>query len=309
MRFYRIVLSILLILCGFGAFAQNKDSAVDKALDEYESLLKEAISLKRSSDAGERVLEYEIYSLASRLSAIRKSLGSGNKMTNAQKERLAALIKWYETAEKGYEAGVVWVSPVVDTLKTAVVSSDFTPKKVVPVEIAGLLIDPAFKPFRVHPFLSVTVSGFDAVLPGARIGFARKRWGGYLSAQMSPEKLVADYTCLSNGSIPAGGAIYTNGVKSLYHFSVSAGALYLPVRFYGLDTGGVGVYAGAGYGERNLYWQDIEAKWALVEDRSWQGVGVEAGLIVLWKRLTFSAGTHITGFAHADFEAGIGVRF
>ena len=136
MRFYRIVLSILLILCGFGAFAQNKDSAVDKALDEYESLLKEAISLKRSSDAGERVLEYELYSLATRLSAIRKSLGSGNKMTNAQKERLAALIKWYETTEKGYEAGVVWVSPVVDTLKTAVVSSDFTPKKVVPVDIA-----------------------------------------------------------------------------------------------------------------------------------------------------------------------------
>lgn len=310
MRARILVLWLVFLLSGFTAFGQGGSVAVDKALDEYESLLKEALALKRSSAAGEKVLSYELYSLATRLSAIRKSLGSGSEMTDAQKERLAALIKWYETAEKGYEAGVVWVSPVVDTLNTAVVSSDFSPKNEFPVEkIAELLIDPAFNPFRVHPFLSFTVSGFDAVIPGVRVGLARKAYGGYLAAHLTPGKKAADYTCLSDGSIPSGGAIYTSGAKSLYHFGLSAGILFLPLRFDGLDAGRAGLYAGAGYGERNLYWQDIETKWAQVADRSWSGLSLEGGLTVHWRWLCLCAGIRTTGFNHADFEVGAGIRF
>lgn len=73
-------------------------------------------------------------------------------------------------------------------------------------------------------------------------------------------------------------------------------------------SGGFGLYAGAGYGERNLYWQDIEAKWALVGDRSWRGLGLEAGAILFYHHLCLSAGVRLTNFSHADFEAGIGLR-
>lgn len=305
-----IVISILLTLCGLPAYSQTRPSAVDKALDEYESLLKEAISLKRSSVADERVLEYELYNLANRLSSIRKTLGTGSKMTDAQKARLAALVKWYEAAAKGIDADVMWVAPVSETPDTVAVVREVVSKTVCQEELSGMIIDlPGYNPYPLHPFVSFTVSGFDSAVPGVRIGLSHKAWGGYLSANVSSGKKAFEYTCLGDGSIPAGGAIYTNGAKSLYHFGLTAGVLCLPIRFYGFDTGRAGLYAGIGYGERNLYWQDIENKWAKVADRSWTGLGAEGGLVLFWKWLCVSAGIHTTGFAHTDVEAGIGIRF
>lgn len=295
-----MICSLILWVC---VPVYSQTGTVDRALDEYESLLVEAVSLKRRSLAGESVLQYELYNLAGRLSSIRKTLGSSTEMTGSQKARMAALLKWYDMAEKGYPGTIVWVDPLYFNHDTRAASWFQQPETVL-----ESLVCTRSKLYRWHPFAEIRLAGFDATIPGIRLGVTYQKWGGYLATQMTGGRKTADYTCLSDGRIPSGGAIYTSGERSVFHFGVSAGALYLPLRLGGLDTGRAGLYAGLGYGERNLYWQDIESRWARVSDRSWRGLGVEAGAILFYKALCASLGLHTVRFSHADFEVGIGVR-
>lgn len=83
----------------------------------------------------------------------------------------------------------------------------------------------------------------------------------------------------------------------------------MPVYFCGRDFSGAGLYAGAGYGCRELYWQDIENRWARVTDRSWKGLVPEAGAVFVRNCLFISAGVSVLCFAHLDLEIAAGLRF
>lgn len=303
MRIRLVILCLVVLTVSSPAFAQTGPLVVDRALDEYETLLKEAIDLKRRSSSGESVLQYELYSLATRLSAIRKSLASGAEMSEVQKDRMNALLRWYNVAENGFEGQVLWVSPRRFDNQARAVINDDKPWVVSPAALIKK------NPYRWHPFAEVCAGGFDTAIPCLRAGLVRKSFGGYLSGFLMKGKHLADYECLSDGSIPSGGAIYTSGAKVIHHFGVSAGGLLLPIRLGGIDDGRAGLYLGGGYGQRELLWQDIESKWARVADRSWAGMEMEGGIIILYKKWCASVGMRTTCFAHADFEAGIGLRF
>ena len=68
------------------------------------------------------------------------------------------------------------------------------------------------------------------------------------------------------------------------------------------------VYAGAGYGRRTLAWQDIDGNWARVSDWSHKGLTIDAGLLLSWRNLAFSAGLVTLNFKTCIFSLGIGVR-
>lgn len=85
-------------------------------------------------------------------------------------------------------------------------------------------------------------------------------------------------------------------------YGTSTGVLVKAVRW--LD-----VYAGAGYGWRSLYWQDIDGRWVQVDDWSHRGLSVEAGAILLYRRLAFSAGLSSISFKTAAFTMGVGLKF
>lgn len=303
MRHIALFLSLFLSFAvGANAFAQTGEDSYDKALDEYESLLNDALKMKEKASSGDQIPQYEIYALSSRLYSIRKSLSeAGGAMSEIQKSRLAAIKRFYAAAENGSKvSSTPWVRPM--EFKSVLSSTS---------ESAFLLPDPepSAKPLHSHPFALVTCSGLDAVVPGVRLGVAKKRFGAYLSASFSPGRRAADYDCLQDGTIPAGGSIYTTGKTSVWHYSLSAGGLWLPFYFGGRDFASAGFYAGAGYGSRSLYWEDIDGRWARVSDCSDKGLLAEAGAILFRGRLAFSIGVRSTAFKHLDAELGMGVRF
>lgn len=68
-------------------------------------------------------------------------------------------------------------------------------------------------------------------------------------------------------------------------------------------------YAGAGYGKRQLLWQDVDGGWAEVSDWSVKGLEMEAGAIFRWNRLAFSAGVSTVRFRTCSATVGVGFCF
>ena len=67
-------------------------------------------------------------------------------------------------------------------------------------------------------------------------------------------------------------------------------------------------YAGAGYGQRNVYGYANRAM-AKVSDYSYSGVAAEAGLMVRIWHFTLTAGYNTVGFKYGDVDFGIGIAF
>jgi hypothetical protein len=69
------------------------------------------------------------------------------------------------------------------------------------------------------------------------------------------------------------------------------------------------VYAGGGYGSRQLLWQDVSGRWAQVSDRSVTGFAVDVGLIFTVGPVSLLAGASTVGFGNVAAEFGLGFRF
>ena len=297
-----IVSAAILFGCSICASAQSGHGKWDKALDEYEVILDEARAMKNRLTAGETVPEYEVYGLSMRLSSIRSTLSKdGSGMTEAQKARLSTLKRFYSAAGDGVLLSSPGYIPPMDILPCSVDSAfpKAGPGRPVAVPVK----------YPMHFFASLTFSGFDSFIPGIRAGVFRKSFGVYVSGRLSPGRKDAAYSCMSDGSIQDGGGIYTTGEQSRFHWGISAGGIFLPVRFAGFDKCGFGFYAGVGYGKRSLFWEDINHDWALVSDRSWDGVAAEAGPMLIIDRFILSAGINTVLFRHYDVEVAVGIRF
>lgn len=84
------------------------------------------------------------------------------------------------------------------------------------------------------------------------------------------------------------------------------------------ETPRINLYAGAGYGNRNVYWQTTSNQWAEVTDRSSKGLALEAGIIyspVVDKSnaekpgISLSAGLSTISFKTIGLTIGIGLSF
>lgn len=135
---------------------------------------------------------------------------------------------------------------------------------------------------------------------GAMLGAARKA-GLYVRFDSSFRRQTADYSCTRDGQAPYG-QIWTTGRSMLSRFSVTGGGLWHPLPW-------LSAYAGAGYGERGLYWEDISGKWAHVSDVSASGITTDLGLVFNLDHFALSAGITSVAFRRFDAILGLGVFF
>ena len=79
------------------------------------------------------------------------------------------------------------------------------------------------------------------------------------------------------------------------------------------ETPQINLFAGAGYGSRNVCWQTTSSHWAKVTDRTSTGLALEAGLLYspfgLHNSLCLSAGVHTIGFKTIGLTLGAGFSF
>ena len=128
----------------------------------------------------------------------------------------------------------------------------------------------------------------------------RSRWGCFGSGRSNFVRTGSAYACNSSGALDAGGLFWGNG-KDRYGTGVlNAGVLFHP-------AGHLALYAGAGYGKEELDWQDATGQWARVSDWSHSGLSLEAGILLHFGPVSFSAG--YGQIVSPAFVAGCGIHF
>ena len=137
---------------------------------------------------------------------------------------------------------------------------------------------------------------------GLRAGVKGRTFGGYMAFRSNFVKASADYACQSDGTLENGSSIWPGGAEKNTYLSLSAG-------FLAQAASWLTFYAGAGYGKRQLLWQDVDGGWAEVSDWSVKGLEMEAGAIFRWNRMAFSAGVSTVRFRTCSATVGVGFCF
>lgn len=290
---YILVLIFALVL-NFDSLAQDRAvDDMDARLAEYEALCRECLDLKARVASGERLMRDEAEGLLNSFVAANRSLkDSEDAMTVVQRQRFAAIGRWFSTGEPPQ-------MPDQAVLQISVVPS---------VTLVGPPAEPlTWRPVQLCPKSRGQIYLLaDLAMPqlsyGLMAGYQHKRFGGYLRFNSNFHKLPAtSYECFSDGSLYSGGCFWASGESSLSTFAITGGLLVAANNY-------LTIYVGAGYGSRLHAWQDIDGAWARVTDISRKGMCADAGVIFSWHRLALSAGISTMSFRTAAFTCGIGVR-
>lgn len=136
---------------------------------------------------------------------------------------------------------------------------------------------------------------------GAMVGYFKK-FGGYVNFRSAFDFTPVSYQCTSEGNVLEGGIIWTTGQEKRPRLNITAGAI---VGF----TDWFAIYAGAGYGSSLLIWEDVNKKWAEVEDYSCKGVALDIGAMFCIGKIALSIGVNSVNLSSMDFTFGVGVNF
>ncbi len=134
---------------------------------------------------------------------------------------------------------------------------------------------------------------------GLTVGMVKKlSWYASLGSNFKFEK--ADYECDYEGNISGLSSEYSySGQKSTSRLGATAGMVF---KIY--DP--LYAYAGGGYGFRNVFWQLENGSWAKCIDDSYQGIAIDAGLMLHFKGFGFSLGVQTIGVKYLEAKIGIG---
>lgn len=146
-----------------------------------------------------------------------------------------------------------------------------------------------------------SVSVFPQVSYGLMLGYVKK-FGGYVKFRSDFQFGNANYSCNKAGEIDGGGMLWANGKQRRSRMQITGGTLFRLAQW-------LYPYVGAGYGARNVQWQDFQEQWAQVSNYSCKGIAAEAGAIVKMDMVALSVGVSTTAFSYTEFEVGIGVMF
>lgn len=145
------------------------------------------------------------------------------------------------------------------------------------------------------------VAMFPEYSGGLMVAWEKYRFGAYVKAVSNFRDSGSSYDCLSDGTT-AEGYIWTSGRSRVSRLCVTAGLVFRTCPWLNL-------YAGAGYGDRTLLWEDSSQNWAKVSDRSYRGVAADLGLQLRLWRFRIGAGISTTAFRTADAEVSVGFCF
>ena len=296
-RYLLTVVSGLMLTCALNA---QEVSSMDAELSRYETLCQECLELKSRIASGESIPRSDaekmigsFVSLNARLKEVK------HEMTAAQRIMFDAIGVWFSTGKKPQ----VQSAPSLETLSPLphphILSSQSPIDELYRVEFFHEI--PTRRDY-VRKFILADIT-CPEMSYGLMAGLQGRRWGGYLRFRSAfvktPETL---YECLSDGSLPNGGKMWTSGDMRSSNLYITGGALMQVADW-------LSVYAGTGYGRRTLAWQDVDGKWAEVSDYSCRGPAFETGMIFSYRRLAFSAGVSSISFKTAALTAGIGLKF
>lgn len=134
---------------------------------------------------------------------------------------------------------------------------------------------------------------------GLTVGSA-KELGWYVSANSNFSFQNADYECDGDGNISGLTSEYSYfGTQKTSRLSATAGIVVQ-------ITDPVYAYVGGGYGFRNLLWVFDTVKWAKNTDYSYQGLALDAGVMLHFGSFGISAGVQTVGFSYMEAKIGIG---
>ena len=287
----------------FICFALNaQDRRWDSALDQYQQICEECISIRSRYASGEAVQAASVASLLSRLANLRNTLKEAEgQMTPAQRLRFEAIRLRYE--EVFGTPRSTFLLPSLPALSSVSESQNLPglnpPHYVSPSNRRpAKYVQPGTPQFGFLFYTGVPDLYCGTVIT---LSFADQLFGIFAKADVSIPYVRGEYECLSDGTT-AGGFIWTSGDESLSRWSVTAGITVTPSQL-------ISIYAGGGYGSRNVLWQDISGRWATVSDRSLTGFSADAGIIFNLNRFSIIAGVSTIGINNVSAELGLGIRF
>ncbi len=266
----------------------------DAALGQYQRICDECIMLRMRAVSGEAIEASELTSVLARLASLKQTLQDAKgQMTPAQRLR-------YDAIRLRYEEVFGQTAPVKMSRLESVPALLTDAMQQHPATCLPLKEMPPRVP-KPHVGL-ILFAGVPDMYYGAMASVSGLRFGGFVKASASIPFIKSAYECLSDGTTPSGGYIWTSGQECISRWAVTAGASFMPWRF-------LSFYAGAGYGHRSLMWQDVSGSWAAVADHSEAGVVIDAGVLVHIGRLRLLAGASFIGFVSATAEFGLGWCF
>lgn len=298
----RHILLVIFLVLRVGMLMAQERSDLAEELSRYEALCEECLDMKARVVGGEKVTRKTVADMLRRFVSMNATLKARrSEMTVEQRRRFDALGVWFSTGEKPAVLSESGLQPISFLMPVPVMTYVDSPGVVAPTRVYS-------KTFNRWKFLDkyvLTDFSCPDISYGAMFGLSSPLWGGYVRTRFRNHISglpVTTYECELDGTMFSGNKFWPSGrseVSSIY----LAGGILFPVKRW------VALYAGAGYGERKLVWEDVGGLWALVSDWSASGIVAETGLLLSWRNLALSAGISTISFRTAAFTCGVGVRF
>ena len=253
----RAVIIVSLFFCSLQLWAQA-DTLYDSALDRYADICNRITRFQAAQNAGKTVSDGQMKMLVSQISSLKETLqGADGYLSDDQRLRFTLIRDRFKLGNT-----LTAVNPA-DIF--GIVTWEMPSELHFPAPKEEPAPEPLHFAFTVMPILTYAFSGAPGLMFGAQAGVSYGRIGMYARAATDFSPGVHSYECLSDGSLPDGGTVWTSGVQRKSGWNAAAG---LTCRI----TGPLSVYAGAGYASRSLIWEDLEGTPVLVKDSSCKGV-------------------------------------
>lgn len=280
---------------------RNTDNLCDK-LEQYESLCRTCLNLKQRIASGENVSRSEAKMHIDDFVAMNKELQSLEAdMTVVQRLRFSAISSWFSNGVEPQDPHTELPQLSSNLAGEALVTT--TGSLATIAELPSILQVGLPTPRPVERRRNLILMSSFAVPDfscGLIAGYQYGRWGGYAGFRSNYVSAKTSYSCLSDGSLPDWGSMWSTGRSRKSNLSITAGCLI------GLDDR-FSMYVGAGYGRRTLAWEDVDGEWAEISDWSHRGAAFETGALFIWKRLAVSAGISTVSFRTCSLNIGVGV--
>ena len=155
---------------------------------------------------------------------------------------------------------------------------------------------------KIRTLVMPVVGVGEVMSVGAMIALVRKT-GAYLKVKSNFGGLSTDFDCDGSGVIVGESSpSYFSGASKKSRFALTGGVLQRVIRPLYL-------YAGAGWGNKNVGWELADGKWAKNLDNSYSGVEAELGGIYRLKNIAVMAGVQSCKFKYWEASIGVGIMF
>lgn len=171
-------------------------------------------------------------------------------------------------------------------------------------EISLKLIESPDNRTRVLLMGGVNVSSKGKVTPSVMLGFVKK-WGWYLKgvSDFGMKGESPDFNVDNNGNYQGNIPVWFEDPSAkIERTAITTGLLFRPTRI-------IYMYAGGGYGLRNVVYEAPNDMWAKNIERSYKGFEAEYGIILRFGGLSLQLGVQTNQFKYVEYTGGLGFIF